>query len=354
MKAIIMAGGFGTRLRPVSGEHPKPMVPICGRPAMEHIVNLLRREGFEDICAALKYGAGEIMDHFGDGARFGVKMQYRLEDAPMGTAGAVKNCADFYGAEDFLVISADAACDFELSRLMAEHKNSGAAVSIAVRRHKSPLRYGLALSDAEGHIRAFIEKPDWPRVVTDRVNTGIYVISPRVMEKVPEGREYDFGKELFPKLLADGEKLMAFEMQGYWRDIGTPRDYYKACVDAIEGRLKISVPEEFKAGAESPQKPLIRQPDELPPSSQGEGFKKAEILIPCEDRAGLMQRLSAELMELGADYRQGISLSGGRLELKIWPSAASSALCLAVKSPDAEFAGDMLEKARRAVEEAAR
>jgi len=344
MKAIIMAGGFGTRLRPVTGEHPKPMVNICGRPAMEHIVALLRREGFDDICAALKYGAGEIMDYFGDGARFGVRMQYRVEDRPMGTAGAVKNCGDFYADEDFLVISADAACDFELSRLMAEHKNSGAAVSIALRRHSSPLRYGLALTDRDGFIRAFIEKPDWPRVVTDRVNTGIYAISPRVMEKVPEGVEYDFGKELFPRLLKEGEKLPGLEMQGYWRDIGTPLDYYRACADALEGRLKIEMAEGFEALSVRAA-PCQR--------SQGERHDYYEALVPCSDRAGLMARLSRELMELGADYSDGLRLSGERMELVICPGETLSALRIRVKSDDAEFAGDMLEKAKRAVEEAA-
>ncbi len=338
MKAIIMAGGFGTRLRPVTGEHPKPMVPICGRPAMEHIVNLLRREGFEDICAALKYGAEEIMDYFGDGSRFGVRMQYRTEDAPLGTAGAVKNCADFYGDEDFLIISGDAVCDFELSRLMAAHKNSGAALSIVLKRDKSPLRYGLALQDREGLIRAFIEKPDWPRVVTDAVNTGIYAISPKVMEKVPEGREYDFGKELFPRLLKDGEKLMGIELQGYWRDIGTPLDYHKACVDALEGRLKIEMGDGFG--------PLIRPCGA--PSPQGVGFKEA--LVPCRDRAGLMGRLSGELMDLRPDYGEGLRLKGRRMELVICPSDRLSALRIRVKSDDAEFAEDMLEKAKKAVE----
>ncbi len=320
------------------------MVPILGRPAMEHIVELLRREGFEDICAALKYGAEEIMEHFGDGSGFGVSMQYRIEDAPLGTAGAVKNCADFYGDEDFLVISADAACDFELSRLMAEHKNRGAALSIALRRHKSPLRYGLALTDREGLIRAFIEKPDWGRVLTDTVNTGIYAISPRVMEKVPEGREYDFGKQLFPALLEAGEKLIGLEMQGYWRDIGTPLDYYKTCADALEGKLKIQASEEFSAlihpgtAAASP-----------PEDSESGGFEEA--LIPCEDRAGLMGRLSRELMDLSPDYGEGLRLCGGRMELIICPSGWLPALRIRLRSPDAEFARDMLESAVRAVEE---
>ena len=239
MKAIIMAGGMGTRLRPVTGSRPKPMADILGKPIMEHIVSHLKDCGFEELCAALKYRAGDIIAHFGDGSRLGLSMEYRIEQEPLGTAGAVKNCADFYGEEDFLVISGDAACDFRLEELMEEHRRRAAAVSIALCRNSSPLRYGLAVQDREGFVRAFIEKPDWTRVVTDLVNTGIYVISPRVMELVPPGRDCDFGRELFPELLRRGEKILGLEMEGYWRDIGTPADYHRCCADAWEGKYKI-------------------------------------------------------------------------------------------------------------------
>lgn len=377
MKAIIMAGGFGTRLRAVTGEKPKPMAELLGKPIMEHIVDRLRLCGYKDICAALKYRAEDIMDYFGDGERFGVRMQYRIESEPLGTAGAVKNCADFYGEDDFLVISGDAACDFDLRLLMRQHQREGAAVSVALCRDSVPLRYGLAVCAPDGRIHSFIEKPDWPRVVTDRVNTGIYIISPRAMAHVPPGQNLDFGRDVFPALLRSGEKLLGIELPGYWCDIGTPLSYYQCCVDAIEGRLDIDVPEEFQYGTEPEAKavpvqpgdgdfcgaearrgtepaaenPLIRQPSGLQPSPQGEGFKGTEILIRCADRAGLMDRLSAELMELGADYSQGIAISGGRLRLSIRPAADISALRLSVHSADAEFARDMLARAREAIEE---
>lgn len=336
MKAVIMAGGMGTRLRPVTGDKPKPMAELLGKPIMEHIVLHLRRCGFEDICVALKYRAGDIMAYFGDGSRFGVRMQYRLEEEALGTAGGVKNCADFYGDEDFLVISGDAACDFELARLMAEHKNRGAGVSIALHKNPEPLRYGLALSDSSGRIRSFIEKPDWPRVVTDYVNTGIYVISPRVMELVPSGQSYDFGKELFPELLRRGEKLIGLEMEGYWCDIGTPLSYYRCCADAIEGRLKIELPEGMRPERETETKEKL------------DGGLTAEL--KCKSRAELMRVLSEELMDLGADYSDGISLRGRNYELHIRPSAGLSALRLAVKSADAEFAKELLSSAAAAAE----
>ena len=225
MKAIIMAGGEGKRLKPITGSTPKPLVPLCGRPVMEHIILLLRRHGITDICAALKYRPDDIKNYFGSGEKLGVRLEYRVEQNALGTAGGVKNCADFYGSEDFLVISGDAACDIDLSKLIAEHQRRSPAATIALCPEPEPLRYGLALCDREGFIRSFIEKPDWRHVVTNLVNTGIYIISPRAMEHVPENEEFDFAKDLFPRLLDEGEKLLGVPCDGYWCDIGTPKSY---------------------------------------------------------------------------------------------------------------------------------
>ena len=347
IKAVIMAGGFGTRLRPVTGDKPKPMADILGKPIMEHIVARLRACGFDEICAALKYRAGDIIAHFGDGARFGVQMQYRIEDEPLGTAGAVKNCADFYGDEDFLVISADAACDFELDKLMAAHKSSGAAVSIALYRNPEPLRFGLALRDNAGLVRAFIEKPDWPHVVTDMVNTGVYVISPRIMELVPEGAEYDFGRQLFPELLRRGEKILGLEMEGYWRDMGSPGDYYRCCADAWENRWKINPSSDLAALGHLPP---VGEGFPLGGSCRAATDEGINTLIPVSDRAGLMAILSGELMELGADYSEGLSLETPSFEISIRPAAEISALRVAVRSEDAELAEDIVSLARDMIE----
>ena len=214
MKAIILAGGLGTRLKSVTGEHPKPMAELLGRPLMEHIVELLRENGFCEICCTLRDRAGEIMAHFGDGGRFGVSMQYRIETRPLGTAGSVGGCRDFIGGEDVLVISGDAACDFTLSTLMDEHRARGAAATVALCRSAVPLRYGLAVTDGAGDIRAFIEKPAWPQVVTDLVNTGIYVLSKRAVDAIPAEGAFDFGKDLFPLLLQRGERLAGVALDG--------------------------------------------------------------------------------------------------------------------------------------------
>ena len=323
MKAVILAGGLGTRLRAVTGEHPKPLAPLLGKPVMEHIVELLHDQGFTEICAALHYRAGEIMAHFGDGRRFGVHMEYRIETANLGTAGSVKNCRDFFGDEDFLIISGDAACDFRLDRLMELHREKQAAVTIALSRESEPLRYGLAVTDGDGRIRSFIEKPDWPRVVTDLVNTGIYVLSPQVLARVPEGGG-DFGRDLFPLLLKEGVPLYGQVMEGYWRDIGTPLDYYRCCADALEGKLKLTPGERFRQAAQEPVS-----------DSEEDG---CVTLCTCQNRARLMGTLSELMLELGADYDDGIRLKGPHYELHISPSAVSSAVRVAVKSDDAEYA----------------
>ena len=328
MKAVILAGGEGTRLKSVTGETPKPLVPLLGRSLMEHILLLLRRCGFTEICAAVRYRAEEIEKAFGDGSALGVRLCYRREDEPLGTAGAVKNCADFCGNEDFLLISGDAACDFDLAALWRRHRESGAAATIALKRDASPLRFGLAVTDERGEVRGFVEKPDWPGVVSDRVNTGIYVLSPRAMACVPEGKPFDFARDLFPLLLRRGERVAGMEMEGYWCDVGTPQSYYRCCADALEGRLKIDVLPAF-----------------FPPEGQKRPRreeKAAAVLdVPCRDRAAAMAALSTLMLEMGADYSDGIRFPLAEGGVHICPRAGTSAIAVAVDAPDAEFAASL-------------
>lgn len=332
MKAIIMAGGEGKRLKPVTGDTPKPLVQLCGRPVMEHIIMLLRRHGMTDICATVKYRAEDIIEYFGDGSRLNVKMSYSVESEPLGTAGSVKNCEDFYGSDDFLVISGDAACDIDLTALISEHNKRCPMVTIALCASPDPLRYGLALCDDEGFIRSFIEKPDWGRVVTNRVNTGIYIISPRAMELVPRGTECDFGRDLFPKLLSRGEKLLGFKCDGYWRDIGTPKSYYECCVDALSGRLDISL----AGGFEREEHPKCCDPDD-------NGMSCREC--SCSDRARLMDSVSRAFLPYGADFTDGVTIRGGDCELRISPLSAKTALHVAASASDMETASALAEKA---------
>ena len=335
MKAVVMAGGEGTRLKAVTGDVPKPMVPFLGRPLLEHIIALLRRCGFEEICLAVKYRYEDIVKHFGDGEAFGVRLCYRVEAEALGTAGAVRSCADFFGDEDFLVISGDCACDGDLRLLAEEHKRSGAAVTIALHREAEPLSYGLAVTDGDGGIRSFIEKPRWSRVVTDLVNTGIYMISPRALDHVPPGKPFDFGKELFPLLLKKGEKLRGVDIGAYWCDVGSPLSYYRCCVDALEGRLKIEPAPEFLAKkTENP---------EIPGDIDGTD-------CPCRDRAAVMGVLSEALLDLGADYSDGITVQGRGYLLHIAPCEDISAVRVAVRSEDAEYAKSLTLSAKELIE----
>ena len=332
MKAVIMAGGQGSRLKAVTGERPKPLVPLLGKPLMEHILLLLRRHGFTQVCAAVKYRAEDIMDCFGDGSRLGLSLEYRLEDQPLGTAGGVKNCQDFIGEDPVLVISGDAACDFDLSRLLQRHRESRADVTLALCRNSEPLRYGLVVTEDGGRIHAFIEKPDWTRVVTDLVNTGIYVLSPRVLREIPAGQAFDFAQDLFPKLLRQGRLLLGVALEGYWCDVGTPRSYYQCCLDALDGKLHLELPEGFRPA-----------PEPREAEAPTEGFW---LDCACRSRAGLMGALSACMLELDADYSDGIRLERDRYRLHIAPLAERSAIRIAVHAQDAEFAKELALSAK--------
>ena len=236
-----MAGGEGTRLRPLSLGWPKPMTPLLGRPVMEHIIGLLKRHGITDICVTLCYKPQTVMDHFGDGQRLGVQLTYFVEDEPLGTAGSVKNCMARLGREDFLVISGDCVCDLDLSQAVRFHQEREAAATLALYRHETPLEYGLVLTDGQGRVERFVEKPGWGQVFTDQINTGIYVLSPAAMDRVPQGEVFDFGKDLFPTLLQAGAPLYGLPLEGYWCDMGDCGAYLACTCDALSGKVKLDM-----------------------------------------------------------------------------------------------------------------
>ena len=321
MKAILLAGGQGRRLRSITGKLPKPMVPLVGVPVLDRLLELLRRSGFTDVCATLCYRPEVIQEHCGDGSGYGVHLRYRIETEPRGTAGAVRACSDFYGRDDFLVISGDAACSFDLLRLYRQHQSSGAAVTVALYPDAEPLQYGLVLQDRQGFVRHFIEKPDWPHVVTDLVNTGIYIVSPRAMAYVPEDTPFDFANDLFPLLLAANEPILGVPMDGYWCDIGTPRAYYRCCLDVLDGRL-------CPAPLEAPEAPEA-------PDTSAQCADPLRRSVPCRDRAHRMRTLSEAMMEAGADFTNGLHVRDGSWELTIRPDANAAALQVEANAPDA-------------------
>ncbi len=233
-----MAGGFGTRLRPLTCNIPKPMVPMVNRPMMDHIVALLKKHGITDLIATLYYQSEIIIKHFGDGKNFGVKLQFRRAEADLGTAGSVRNAKDFLD-ERFLVISGDVFTDFDLSSAIAFHESKHAKATILLTRVSNPLQFGVVLTRDDGTITRFLEKPSWGEVFSDTINTGIYILEPEVLDLIPKGEEFDFSKNLFPLLLEHDLGLFGYIAKGYWRDIGNLTEYQDAHIDALRGAVHV-------------------------------------------------------------------------------------------------------------------
>lgn len=240
MKAVIMAGGFGTRLRPLTCNTPKPMVPVMNRPMMHHIVSLLRSHGINDLIATLFYSPDAITGYFGDGREFGVRMSYVKAEADYGTAGSVRNATKGLH-ERILVISGDVLTDFDLGEALRVHEERKAVATIVLTHAKNPLQFGVVITAEDGRITRFLEKPSWGEVFSDTINTGIYILEPEVLEMIPYREDTDFSKDLFPQLLRQNAALYGFVAGGYWRDIGNLNEYQEAHLDALSGGVRLEV-----------------------------------------------------------------------------------------------------------------
>ena len=238
MKAIIMAGGEGTRLRPLTCDCPKPMIRLMNRPVMQYSLALLKQHHISRIAATLGYLPDAITDYFADGDAFGVDLRYYVERTPMGTAGGVRAAADFLD-ETFIVLSGDGITDLDITEAVAFHRRRGALATLVLKHADNPLDYGVVCAEPDGRVRSFHEKPDWSEVLSDTVNTGIYILEPQVLERIPEGRPCDFGHDLFPTLVRDGLPVYGYVTQAYWCDIGDVRAYLAAHIDAMEGRIRL-------------------------------------------------------------------------------------------------------------------
>src|SRR4051812_3274107 len=241
MKAVVMAGGEGTRLRPLTSNQPKPMVPIVGKPCMEHIVELLRKHGFDDIVVTLAFMPQAIRGYFGAGESHGVSIRYSVEESPMGTAGSVKLAEDALD-EPFLVISGDALCDIDLEALVRFHEQKEALVTIGLKSVDNPLEFGIVVTDEDGRIERFLEKPTWGQVFSDTINTGIYVLDPAIFDHIEEGRAVDFSSEVFPALLRAEKPVYGCVGQGYWEDVGTLDAYLRAHKDVLDQKVELETP----------------------------------------------------------------------------------------------------------------
>jgi mannose-1-phosphate guanylyltransferase/phosphomannomutase len=243
MKAVVMAGGEGTRLRPLTSNQPKPMVPIVGKPCMEHILELLREHGLTDVVVTVAFLPQAIRSYFGDGSGLGIELEYSVEESPLGTAGSVRLAARAGRLDEtFLVISGDALCDIDLGALIEFHRDRSAAVTIGLKSVPDPLEFGIVVTDEDGRVERFLEKPSWGQVFSDTINTGIYVIEPEAMRHVPTDRPYDFSKELFPLLLEMGRPIYGYVCDGYWQDIGNLDQFRQANFDALDEKVRLDVP----------------------------------------------------------------------------------------------------------------
>ena len=238
MKAVIMAGGKGTRLRPLTSNQPKPMISIANKPCMEHIINLLKRHGFEDIVTTLGYMPEMVEDYFGDGSAWGVNIKHSIEEEPMGTAGSVKLVEDRLEGR-FLVVSGDALTDAELRKAVEFHEDHGAEATLVLQQVDDPSEFGIVVVGDDGRVEHFLEKPDPGEVFSYTANTGIYVLEPGVLEEIPADQEYDFSEDLFPKLLDAGRPLYGYVTEkAYWEDIGNIDQYLDAQRAALGGEVR--------------------------------------------------------------------------------------------------------------------
>jgi len=241
MKAMILAAGEGTRLRPFTYKRPKPMFPLMDKPVLEHIINYLKSYGFDDLALNLNYYPEMIQEYFQEGRQQGVRLRYSVEKTLLGTAGGVKKLESFFDST-FVVIGGDDITDLNLGEVLAFHRRTGALATIAIIPVKDTSHYGVVVTDEQGKIVSFQEKPKPEEAKSNLANTGIYIFEPEIFKYIPDGLAYDFGKQVFPQLVKLGLPFYARQVTGYWSDIGNLKEYRKTCFDALNGKIKLERP----------------------------------------------------------------------------------------------------------------
>jgi len=243
MKGVIMAGGFGTRLRPLTIHVPKPMVPVLNRPMMEHIVRLVKTFGITDLISLLYFQADQIKSYFKDGREFGVDMEYSMAQDDLGTAGSVRAAAKMID-ERFMVISGDLVTDLDLQAAVEFHQKKKSMATIVMTRVENPVAFGIVITEKDGKVIRFLEKPKWGEVFSDTINTGIYILEREVLDLIPEGKDFDFSKDLFPLMLHKKLPLYGYIGTGYWKDVGNLDQYRMVHLDIFSDRCKLQFPGE--------------------------------------------------------------------------------------------------------------
>jgi mannose-1-phosphate guanylyltransferase/mannose-1-phosphate guanylyltransferase/phosphomannomutase len=243
MQAVIIAGGKGTRLRPLTYGCPKPMLPLIDRPFLEWMINRCLEANVCDILLNVQYQARQVIDYFGDGDRFGVKIRYIEESTPLDTAGAIKLAEPYFTGESLIVFNADILTDLDLKALIKFHQETKADATLTLTKVDDIKPFGLVEIDHQNQVKAFREKPSAEQAIEflaqgiDTVNAGTYVLEPKIFDRYPHGEPLSFERKVFPDVLADGLKMMGFVADGYWMDMGTPEKYYQAQIDVLQERV---------------------------------------------------------------------------------------------------------------------
>jgi NDP-sugar pyrophosphorylase family protein len=329
MRAMVLAAGMGERMRPLTEYLPKPLLPIANKPVMGRVLEHLGQHGFTKVVANLHYRPEEIVDHFGSGGDYGVKLTFSYEEELLGSAGGVRRCRDFLGDETFLVTGADDLTSMDLSELLAAHRKAGAMASIALVEVEQTSEYGIVVTDAGGRIERFVEKPKG-EAPSRTANTQIYLFEPEVFRFIPPDRFYDFGFNVFPAMVEAGVPFYGFSLDGYWRDIGSIEDYLGAQTDVLDGRLGAVI-----AGCQLAPGVWIGDGCEIDESSQ----LSAPLLVGQSCRIGAKARLGPGTC-LGRSAEIGPEAE--LLQTVVWEGVKvpeSSRLEGAVATPEGVFRG---------------
>ncbi|MCL5772061.1 MAG: NDP-sugar synthase [Actinobacteria bacterium] len=241
-KVMVLAAGLGTRLRPLTDLISKPMAPIVNKPVMEHIIELLKEHGFNEIVCNLHWYPEAIKNYFTDGSKWDIKITYSYEPELLGTAGGVKKVEAFFEGQTFLILSGDALTDINLTEMMEFHKKKGGICTIALTEVDDPSQYGVVIIDNDNKITGFQEKPLMGEAKSHLANSGIYIFEPEIFKYIPYGSFYDFGRDLFPKLLELSIPYFGYKHDRYWNDVGSLEQYQQGNFDALEGKVKLKIP----------------------------------------------------------------------------------------------------------------
>jgi mannose-1-phosphate guanylyltransferase/mannose-1-phosphate guanylyltransferase/phosphomannomutase len=351
MKAMVLAAGLGTRLRPLTYELPKPLVPVADRPIMELILELLRGHGVTEIAANLSYRPDEIREHFGAGSGHGVSIEWSLEEELLGTAGGVRNVRDSFGDERFLVMAADALTDIDLTRLREAHEANDGIATLAVKRVPDTSEYGVVVSGADGRIQGFQEKPDPAEALSDLASCMIYVLEPAIFDYFPDQTVVDFALDVFPELLANDVPFYVHEIDAYWNDVGSLDEYRQGNFDAISGAVRVDL-----GASEASEGILLGEGTTLPDEAEA----VAPVLVGAGCEVGAGTRLEGPLVigggcriGPGAVLSESVLLPGSEVPPdSILVGAIAGRRGTSIVSPDEELAE--IDRSTQAASEEAR